>query len=46
MKCPHCPKEISEEKAFVKTIGKRQYISNPDYDGHVKIHTKKTRTKK
>jgi hypothetical protein len=45
MKCPFCPKEIKEEKNFLKFLGssKKELFSSPDFDKHIKIHIKKTK---
>ncbi len=43
MKCPYCPKEIREDRTFLRMIGKKQYESNPDFDKHIRIHIKKTK---
>ncbi len=40
MKCPLCPKEIAEDKEYLRRIGKRKCVSNPDYDKHIKMHHK------
>jgi len=49
MKCPFCPKIISEKNCYT-TGGKRKgvtYKHNPDYNKHIlKVHTKKREIKK
>jgi len=40
MRCPYCPKEIKEDKSYMRRIGKKEYVSNPDYDKHIKKHIK------
>jgi len=45
MKCPHCPKEISEEKEGPSSNPKyasKGITTNPDYDKHIKLHIKQT----
>lgn len=43
MKCQHCPKEIREDRAFERKVKGTIFITNPDYDRHMKIHIKKTK---
>lgn len=38
IKCPHCPKEIREDREYPRVVGAWKYFSNPDYDNHIKIH--------